>query len=118
MQGETDWPLSDDLMTCELSLELSRVIGREEMAYVRTTITLPDDLLKAADQAVRERKARSRNDLVVTALRHEVEALERAAIDAAFDLMGEDPTVRADAQQIDDEFSGASWEALQISESR
>ena len=51
---------------------------------VRTTVTLPANLLEAMDRAVREGNARSRNELITIALRRELAAQERAAIDAAF----------------------------------
>jgi len=41
---------------------------------IRTTVALPAELLEAADQAVREGKARSRNELLATALRRELAA--------------------------------------------
>src|SRR3954452_22686404 len=58
---------------------------------VRTTLTLPVELLEAAVRAVRTGRARSRNELVARALRHELAALERAAVDAAFATLGDDP---------------------------
>ncbi len=62
---------------------------------VRTTLTLPVDLLEAVDQIVRAGKARSRNDLVTRAVRHELAAQQRAAIDAAFAEMARDPIYQA-----------------------
>ena len=46
---------------------------------VRTTFTLPADLLEAMDRAVREGNARSRNELITTALRRELAAAFAAA---------------------------------------
>ncbi len=57
---------------------------------IRTTVALPSDLLEVADQAVRNGQARSRNDLLITALRRELAAQERAAIDARFAEMAHD----------------------------
>ena len=56
---------------------------------VRTTLALPDDLLAATDQAVKEGKARSQNESVPVALRHELAALKRAEIDAAVAIANE-----------------------------
>lgn len=78
---------------------------------VRTTITLPVDLLAAADRIVREGKARSRNELVVAALRHEVAAQERAAIDAAFAALAGDEKFHAESVQLADEGVASGWEA-------
>ncbi len=80
---------------------------------VRTTVALPADLLEAADQAVREGKARSRNDLLATALRRELAAQERAAIDAEFAAMADDAAYQAEADLISREFANADWEAFQ-----
>lgn len=82
----------------------------------RTTIALPTELLEAADRAVREGKARSRNDLLAAALRRELAARERTAIDAAFEGMAGDPEALADAEALAEEFSTADWEALRLGE--
>lgn len=78
---------------------------------VRTTLALPADLLAAVDQAVQAGKARSRNELVRIALERELEAQERAAIDAAFAEMAQDLDYQAEAKQIDREFPASDWEA-------
>ncbi len=84
---------------------------------VRTTVALPTDLLEAADRVVRAGRARSRNDLLVTALRRELAAQERAAIDAAFADMARDADYQAEATAIAAEFAAADWEALHRAES-
>jgi Arc/MetJ-type ribon-helix-helix transcriptional regulator len=83
---------------------------------VRTTVALPADLLEATDQQVREGKARSRNELLAEALRHELAARRRAEIDASFEGMGEDKDVRGESEQLEREFAHASWEAFLIGE--
>jgi metal-responsive CopG/Arc/MetJ family transcriptional regulator len=83
---------------------------------VRTTITLPVDLVDEADRAVREGRARSRNDLLVTALRRELAAQERAEIDAAFAAMADDQELQAEAVELAEEGVRAGWEALQLAE--
>lgn len=87
------------------------------VSTIRTTVTLPKALIQAADQAVREGRVRSRNDLVIRALEHELAAQKRAAIDAAFAAMADDPEVLDEATTFAEGFSAASWEALQIAES-
>lgn len=79
---------------------------------VRTTITLPSDLLSAVDRAVEGGEARSRNELIATALRHELAVRERAAIDAAFAELESDADYHAEARAIADEFATAGWEAV------
>ena len=83
---------------------------------VRTTITLPVDLVDAADRAVREGRARSRNDLLVAALRRELAAQERADIDAAFAAMADDQELQAESIELAEESVQAGWEALQLAE--
>jgi metal-responsive CopG/Arc/MetJ family transcriptional regulator len=83
---------------------------------VRTTFTLPADLLEAMDRAVREGNARSRNELITTALRRELAAQERAAIDAAFAAMADDPVYHAEAREVATAFAAADWEAIRLAE--
>jgi metal-responsive CopG/Arc/MetJ family transcriptional regulator len=83
---------------------------------VRATLTLPRDLLRAADDAVRQGHARSRNEFVAIALRHELAARRRAAIDAAFAGMASDPEAQNEALTVAEEFAAADWEAFQKAE--
>lgn len=80
----------------------------------RTTVALPIDLLKAADRVVGRGLFASRADLLSQALRRELAAQERAAIDAAFEEMGNDPEYQREALRITEEFAVADWEALQL----
>lgn len=84
---------------------------------IRTTITLPAELLAATDKAISQGKAKSRNEFVAQALLHELEALKRAEIDAALMEMAQDPEYQAQVLQMEAEFAVASWEALQLGES-
>jgi Arc/MetJ-type ribon-helix-helix transcriptional regulator len=84
---------------------------------VRTTLALPPHLLEAIDRAVKEGRARSRNELVAAAIRRELAAQERAAIDAAFAGMADDAEYRAESAQLDREFAVANWEAFRQAES-
>jgi len=83
---------------------------------VRTTLTLPADLLEAADLAVRNGKANSRNALVAAALRRELAAQRRAEIDADLADMATDVEYQREAAQIMAEFAGADAEAAQLLE--
>lgn len=84
---------------------------------VRTTITLPAFLLAATDKVVSQGKAKNRNEFVAQALLHELEALERAEIDAALAQMAQDPEYQAQVLRMEAEFAAASWEALELGES-
>jgi hypothetical protein len=79
---------------------------------VRTTLTLPVELLEAADRAVCAGHARSRNELLARALRRELAALERAAIDAAFATLGHDPDHVDEVRTLERELAAAEWEAF------
>jgi metal-responsive CopG/Arc/MetJ family transcriptional regulator len=82
----------------------------------RTTISLPTDLLEAADEAIARGAARNRNELVTRALTHELAALRRRRIDEAFAGMADDPVYRDEAVEIAEEFAAADWEALGAAE--
>ena len=83
---------------------------------VRTTVALPADLLKAADQAVEQGAARSRNELLAQALRHLLAAYSRAAIDAGFAGMGEDLDYRVESATLEAGFDRSSWETFHQAE--
>lgn len=83
---------------------------------LRTTLSLPSDVIDAIDQVVSRGEARSRNEFVARALRHELALLERAAVDAAFAAMADDADYQAEATVITEEFSRADWEAFQLAE--
>lgn len=83
---------------------------------VRTTLTLPDDLLRATDAAIRRGPAQSRSEFVATALRHELAAGRRAAIDAAFAGMAGDPEAQNEARAVAGEVAAADWEEFQTAE--
>lgn len=79
---------------------------------VRTTISLPAELLAATDRAVSQGQVKSRNDLIAQALLHELAALRRSEIDLALIEMSQDPAYQAEVIKMDSEFALASWEAL------
>ena len=84
---------------------------------VRTTLTIPRELLEATDKAVMEGKAKSRNDFVAQALRRELALQKRSEIDAALAEMANDPDYQAEVLKLEVEFATAQWEALQLEES-
>ena len=81
---------------------------------IRTTLALPAELLKATDKAVREGKARSRNEFVAEALRRELAARRRAEIDAEIAEMANDPEYRRESEQIMAEFANADSETARM----
>jgi len=97
---------------------LDRIIATWEVVVpnrtVRTTVALPADLIAAADRVVREGRARSRSALLATALQHELAALDRSALDAAFAPLADDLDYQSEAIILSEEFAAADWEALQL----
>ncbi len=83
---------------------------------IRTTLTLPVELLEATDRAVSEGKAKSRNEFVARAISNELAVQKRAEIDAAFAEMKNDSEYQAEVKIIDREFARSDWEALGLSE--
>jgi hypothetical protein len=79
---------------------------------VRTTFSIPADLLQAADHAVKNGAARSRNEFVTLALRHELAAQKRSQIDAAFAGMADDPEYLQEARTLAEGFVVAEWDAF------
>jgi Arc/MetJ-type ribon-helix-helix transcriptional regulator len=84
----------------------------------RTTIALPSDLLDDIDQLVGEGKVRSRNQLIAQAIRRELAARKRAAIDASFQGMADDEDHRKESETLDREFATAGWEAFRQAEAQ
>jgi metal-responsive CopG/Arc/MetJ family transcriptional regulator len=82
------------------------------MAGESTTLALPSDLLAALDQLVQEGRARSREELIESAVRREVAERRRAALDAEFLFMAEDADYHKEARRILAEFAQADAETL------
>jgi metal-responsive CopG/Arc/MetJ family transcriptional regulator len=85
---------------------------------VRTTFTIPIELLKATDQAIKSGKAKSRNEFMTMALQRELAAQKRAEIDEALTDMLQDPEYQAEVLKLEAEFANAQWEALKLGESQ
>ena len=83
---------------------------------VRTTLTLPSELLEATDKVIKEGKAKIRNEFIARALENELKALKRAEIDAELIQMTQDPSYYAEVLRMEAEFSKASWEAFELRE--
>jgi metal-responsive CopG/Arc/MetJ family transcriptional regulator len=77
------------------------------------TVALPGELVAAVDRLVEEGRARSREELIESALRREVAEARRAELDAEFQDMANDADYQEEARLILAEFARADWEALQ-----
>lgn len=86
------------------------------MSTIRTTVALPVDLLNGIDAAVRSGRAASRNAFLARAVRHELERLQREAIDRQFEMMATDAHYQGEARRISDEYVTSDWEALRVAE--
>ena len=83
---------------------------------VRTTVTLPADLVKWSQQFVEKGTVPSRNALIVAALEHFLVELEQQEIDRQFATMAEDSQYRELSLQIAEDFAESDWEALGVGE--
>jgi metal-responsive CopG/Arc/MetJ family transcriptional regulator len=79
---------------------------------IRTTLALPADLIAAADRMVQGGVARSRNELIASALRHELETRHREAVDASIASMAYDDDYLSELQEIMGEFATADIESM------
>lgn len=85
---------------------------------IRTTLTLPVDLVKRSQHFIDEGTIPSRNALIVAALEKYLLDLERQEIDRQFEVMAEDDAYQALNQQIANEFAESDWEAWVAGETR
>jgi metal-responsive CopG/Arc/MetJ family transcriptional regulator len=83
---------------------------------VRTTVSLPSDLQERAQYLIDMGLARNRNTLIVAALEHFLEHLERQVIDAQFAAMADDETYSSLNLSLTDEFDESDWQALALVE--
>lgn len=83
---------------------------------VRTTVALSADLLAEMDAMVGRGAADSRNAFLERAIRQQLAASRRAAIDAEFAQMANDSTYQKEAVQVAEEFAASDWEALRAAE--
>ena len=77
-----------------------------------TMLTLPPDLLAAVDKVVQEGRARSRDELVESALRLRLAELRRSALEAEFRHMADDVDYQRDVHQILGEFAQTDRETF------
>jgi metal-responsive CopG/Arc/MetJ family transcriptional regulator len=79
---------------------------------VRTTLSIPSEILDSIDEIASNGGVKSRNEFVTQALRRELEWQKRQEIDAALAEMAQDPEYHTTVKQMEVEFAGASWDAL------
>jgi metal-responsive CopG/Arc/MetJ family transcriptional regulator len=79
---------------------------------VRTTLSLPADLLNSIDLIARSGQVKNRNEFVARAIQRELAWQKRQEIDAALAEMAQDSEYQATVLQMEAEFATASWEAL------
>jgi metal-responsive CopG/Arc/MetJ family transcriptional regulator len=79
---------------------------------VRTTVTLPAELVEQSQRFVDDGTVPSRNALIVAALAHFLTELERQKIDLQFATMAGDEEFQQLNKEMAEEFSEADWEAF------
>ena len=79
---------------------------------VRTTLTLPIELLERSQHFVDGGIIPSRNALIIAALEQYLLELERQEIDRQFEAMADDDAYQAMNQQLSEAFAESDWEAL------
>ncbi|MFZ0546534.1 MAG: hypothetical protein WAM60_13900 [Candidatus Promineifilaceae bacterium] len=79
---------------------------------VRTTVTLPADLIDRSQHFIDGGTIPSRNALIVTAVERFLLELERQEIDRQFEAMAEDEEFQAMNEHLAEDFSDSDWEAL------
>lgn len=79
---------------------------------VRTTVTLPTDLLQRSQKLIDAGQVPNRNVLIVSALERLLAELERAEIDRQFAAMAEDEAYQTMQTDMAESFEESDWEAL------
>jgi metal-responsive CopG/Arc/MetJ family transcriptional regulator len=87
-----------------------------EFETVRTTVTIPVNLLKRSQHFLDKGTLPNRNTLMVVALEHFLADLERQEIDQQFAAMADDPEYDALNEKLADAFRTSDWEALTLAE--
>ena len=87
-----------------------------EFETVRTTITVPAELINRSQHFIGQHAIPSRNALIVAAIERFLDELERQEIDRQFEAMADDTAYQALNEQLAEEFSDSDWEALQEGE--
>ena len=83
-----------------------------EFETVRTTLTLPVNLVKRSQHFIDVGTIPNRNSFIVTALEHFLLELERQEIDRQFEAMANDKDYQSLNQQLAEDFAASDWDAL------
>lgn len=79
---------------------------------VRTTVTLPADLLKRGQKLIDSGQVPNRNVLIISALERLLAELERAEIDRQFAAMADDAAYQTLQTEMAESFDESDWEVL------
>ena len=88
----------------------------EQFKTVRTTVTIPAELVRQSQHYIDKGAVPSRNALIIAALERFLAELERQEIDQQFAAMAIDETYQAFNTQLAEEFAKSDWEALSETE--
>lgn len=91
-------------------------VNLDHFETVRTTVTLPADLVRQSQRFVDDGTVPSRNALIVAALEHFLAELERQEIDRQFAALAKDAEYQELSERLTEEFADADWEALTLAE--
>ena len=85
---------------------------------VRTTVTVPSDLIDRSQHFIDDGALPNRNALIVAALEHFITELERREIDRQFETMAEDKSYQDMNQGLAESFAESDWEALTLEDAQ
>ncbi|MGB5634747.1 MAG: ribbon-helix-helix domain-containing protein [Waterburya sp.] len=83
---------------------------------MRTTITIPDDLVVEADALVGSHGITTRNQLIVEAIENWVELKKEESIDDEFAMMANDSDYVAETLAIESEFAQSDLEVATLND--
>ena len=83
----------------------------KDFETVRTTLTLPVDLVRRSQHFIDEGAVPSRNALIVAALERFLRELERQEVDRQFAALAEDDSYQRVNARLVEEFAVSDWEA-------
>ena len=79
---------------------------------VRTTLTLPVELIERSQHFIDQGTIPNRNSLIVAALEQFLQELEEQEIDQQFEAMAEDLTYQTMNERLSEAFAESDWDAL------
>lgn len=91
-------------------------LNLRQFETIRTTVTLPANLLQWSQRFIDKGTVPSRNALIVAALEHFLIELEQKEIDQQFAAMADDEAYQELSLKMSEAFAESDWEALQLLE--